>query len=169
MCKEEMINQSKKGWKTNRDDECKNILRILTMLEKAVIRLTRRTYHARRQYPEIFLQLEECLHRLRAWIHSYHVFFRCAVFQWLFAKKMNALCQLIAQLKEHCQPLGGNENGSGDKKKKKKANKKGKGTRCLQSHRELCRIIDGMVAHLESVIKTSEAPQGIIGKAFEQE
>jgi hypothetical protein len=168
MCKEEMRNQSGKGWKSHSDDVSKNMLRILTMLEKAVIRLTRRTYRARRQYPEIFFQIEEGLHRLRTWIQSYPVLVPCAVFQGLFAQKMNALAQLLAQLKEHCQPSGGKRNESGNEMKHKKGPKKGKGTRCLQSHRELCRAIDRMVEHLERKLTTSERPQGIIGKAFEK-
>jgi len=63
--------------------------------------LTRRTYHARRQYPEIFFQLEEGLERLRAWIQSYHFFFRFAVFQWLFAKKMQELLPTVATIDAH--------------------------------------------------------------------
>ncbi len=168
MCKEEMRNQSRKGGQTSNDDVSKNILRILTMLEKAVIRLTRRKYHARRQYPEIFFQIEEGLHRLRAWIQSYHALFPCAVFQWFVAQKLAALAQFIAQLKEHCLPSGGNEHGSGDEKKKAKGKKKGKGSRSVLSHRELCRAIDKMWAHLESVLKKSEVPRGIIGKALEK-
>jgi hypothetical protein len=168
MCKEEMRNQSGKGGKRNNDDVSQNILRILTMLGKAVIRLTRRTYRARRQYPKIFFQIEEGLHRLRTWIQSYPVLFRCAVFQWFVAQKLDALAQFIAQLKEHCLPSGGNEKGRGDENKKTKGKKRGKGSRRIQSHRELCRAIDTMWEHLERVLKKSEAPQGIIGKAFEK-
>ena len=168
MCKEEMRNQSKTGWNTNNDDMSQNMLRILTMLEKAVIRLTRRRYHARRQYPEIFFQIEEGLHRLRTWIQLYHVVFHCAVFQWFAAQKLDALGQFIAQVREHGLPSGGNKHGSGDGQKKTKGQKKGKGSRSVQSHRERCRAIDKMWEHLKSVLKKSESPRGIIGKAIEK-
>ena len=47
-----------------------NILRILSMLEKALNRAVRRKYYYRRQYPEIFFQIESTINSLRAWIHN---------------------------------------------------------------------------------------------------
>jgi len=168
MCKKNEKKQSKRSQKSNRDDISKNVLRILTMLEKALIRLLRRFYRARRQYPEFFFQLEKALHQLRAWIQSNRFFFRFRVFQELFGTKMQAVRELITRLTEYCASLIGHENGKDDDKKKKKGKRKGKGSRSHQEYKELCRAIAGMLAHLESFIETSEARQGIIGWAFEQ-
>jgi hypothetical protein len=51
-----------------------NIQRILSMLEKALNRAVRRKYYTRRQYPEIFFQIESTINSLRAWIQTYQVF-----------------------------------------------------------------------------------------------
>ena len=40
-----------------------NILRILSMLEKALNRAVRRKYYCRRQYPEIYFQIENTQYR----------------------------------------------------------------------------------------------------------
>jgi hypothetical protein len=51
-----------------------NILRILSMLEKALNRVARRNYHDRSQYPEVFFEIETSLNGVRAWIKNFKYF-----------------------------------------------------------------------------------------------
>lgn len=45
-----------------------NMLRIISMLEKAVDRLGRTNYHGRDQYPLALLELEAAINIVRSWI-----------------------------------------------------------------------------------------------------
>ena len=60
--------QNKLGGLKNKKLE--NILRTLTMLEKALDRLGRQNYHNRKQYPQLILEIEEWLNTLRCWIQD---------------------------------------------------------------------------------------------------
>ncbi len=51
-----------------------NMLRILSMLEKAVDRLGRKNYHGRDQYPAVLLELEAAINIVRSWIKDYKCF-----------------------------------------------------------------------------------------------
>ncbi len=50
--------------------EMNNMLRSLTMLKKALDRLGRLNYFHRKQYPAIFLEIEESIDAIQLWIRK---------------------------------------------------------------------------------------------------
>jgi hypothetical protein len=57
-----------------KDKEVDNVKRILTMLEKALERILRRSYYNRDQYPRIAFEIEEQMKVLRGWIQDYELY-----------------------------------------------------------------------------------------------
>lgn len=80
----------------NHHDVGANLLRTLTMFKKAVGRLVRRTYLARKDYPEVFVRIEETIAHLRAWIQEHRVFAGLPVFQVVLGEHVARLGELIA-------------------------------------------------------------------------
>ena len=89
------------------DNQINNILRILTMLEKALNRLVRRCYYGRSQYPQIVLDVEDMLAEFRAWIQDYKNFSCLAGFSLLSGLAIKNLEDLIEILVAECKPLRG--------------------------------------------------------------
>ena len=84
-----------------------NILRILSMLEKALNRAVRRKYYTRRQYPEIFFQIESTINSLRVWVQTYRSYCMLATFILLLEAYIKELEQEIEQLIGSTSPLPG--------------------------------------------------------------
>jgi hypothetical protein len=90
-----------------RNTKLENILRTLTMLEKALDRLGRQNYHDRKQYPPLILEIEECLNTLRCWIQEYKSYADLASFSIQLGIAIEKLGNLIAQLVKECKPSSG--------------------------------------------------------------
>ena len=84
-----------------------DILRILSMLEKAFDRLVRLNYHRRSQYPEIVLEIESALATLRSWINNYGIFSGTDAFNRAFGLWAETVGMLIADLITECSPVKG--------------------------------------------------------------
>lgn len=95
------------GSNSRNDNRIDNILRILTMLEKALNRLVRRCYYSRNQYPQIVLDVEDMLSELRAWIQGYKNFSFLAGFSLLSGLTIKNLADMIETLMVECKPLRG--------------------------------------------------------------
>jgi len=142
------------------------MLRRLTMLKKAVIRLVRRTYSSRSQYPECVLKFEQTCARLHAWLRTYAHFWSLPILQRLLAEFLQRLRQCFAEVLSLCSPEGGM---SGKKGKKRKKGKKGAGSRTKYTHRECCGRIEAMFRDLDGAIETSvTCGAGRVARAFEE-
>jgi hypothetical protein len=95
------------GSNSSNDNRIDNILRILTMLEKALNRLVRRCYYSRSQYPQIVLDVEDMLSELRAWVQGYKNFSFLAGFILLPGLTIKNLADMIEALMVECKPLRG--------------------------------------------------------------
>jgi hypothetical protein len=84
-----------------------NILRTLTMLEKALDRLVRHHYHSRNQYPPLILEIEQGLNTLRSWIQDYKTYANLPVFSLQLSVAIKSLGGFIAQLVKECKPSAG--------------------------------------------------------------
>jgi hypothetical protein len=154
MCQQQEQQQSKQRKTSNSDEPSQNILRVLSMLKKAVGRLVRRTYPARSRYPELFFDIEAAVKRLRGWIQEYRLFVGLPAFQVVLGEQLQALGELIAQLQERCRP-----SVKQDKRRK---------SRRYQGYGKLCRAITEMLAHLGGPGQFSELRRSIMGLALEQ-
>jgi hypothetical protein len=84
-----------------------NMLRTLTMLEKALDRLVRQNYNNRNQYPPLILEIEEGLDTLRSWIQDYKTYADLPVFSSQLAIAIKSLGDFIGQLIKECKPVAG--------------------------------------------------------------
>lgn len=114
-----------------------NILRILTMLEKAIERLLRQNYNQRCQYPAIVLEIEEAFNNLRAWIQDYKIFSCLGVFNSLLGITLKELGDMIGQLIAESKPVAG--------KKAIKKNKKNNSTEDFVNQLTVCWNIFGSI------------------------
>jgi hypothetical protein len=84
-----------------------DMLRTLTMLEKAFNRLVRHNYHSRNQYPPLVLEIEKGLDTLRSWIGDYKTYANLAAFHLQLSIAIKSLGDFIGQLIEGCKPVSG--------------------------------------------------------------
>ena len=78
--------------------EVENVLRILTMLEKALDRLGRLNYLERNQYPPIFLTVEETINKIKVWIREHRHFSSLKVLYQSLIEFLATLTQLVEEL-----------------------------------------------------------------------
>ncbi len=141
------------------------MLRRLTMLKKAVIRLVRRRYPTRHQYPECVRHFELTYARLHAWLWTYRHFWSSPIFQRLLAECLQTFQEQYTQVLALCAP----ETPTGTTSKKSKKDKKGKkgvGSRTRETHRQLCGRIETMFRDLEGAVETWEIAVGQVADAF---
>ena len=84
-----------------------DILRILSMLEKASDRLARLNYHRRSQYPAIVIEIESALTAFRSWVENYSIFSGTDAFNRAFGLWADTVGMLIADLITECTPTKG--------------------------------------------------------------
>ena len=116
------------------EDLLNNFLRCLTMLEKDLERLARENHHNRSQYPDIFLEIEEVILSVRAWIENYRLFSGFPVFQNILTMFIQCITNQITALMETIRPAKG-----------KRAVKKNYRTR---QRDKLCKAINSMINKL---------------------
>lgn len=135
-------------------DPLTNILRILSMLEKALNRVARNNYFSRAQYPEIFFEIEASLNTLRSWIEKYKVFCASPTFNSMLGMCLENLAQLIGQLIVTCSPVRG-------KKRIKK-------TRLIRQQERLFRSIAKMLESTEAYLSKLKSEETSMGIEFER-
>ena len=94
--------------------EVENVLRTLTMLEKALDRLGRSNYLERKQYPPIFLAVEETIHKIKLWIRENHHLSSLKGLYLSLSELLVSLADSVAELWDCCKPKSGkksNEEG----------------------------------------------------------
>ena len=136
------------------DNKSDNILRILTMLEKALNRLLRHNYYNRSQYPQLIQEIEEALNKLRSWIQDYKNFTCLCGFNLLLGLVIKDCGDMIAQLMAVCKPLPGKKQ-----MKKKHWN---------QEQIALCQSIDSMLEHIAKYLNKPINNDTLIAVALEK-
>ncbi|MDM8522757.1 hypothetical protein QUF80_05230 [Desulfococcaceae bacterium HSG8] len=112
-----------------------NFLCCLTMLEKTSERLARQNYYRPGQYPEIFIEIEQAVRTVRAWIEDHRIFSGFPIFRNLLSVFVESITDQIAILIETTHPAKG----------KKAA---GKSLRARQQEK-LYNSADSMIGHLK--------------------
>lgn len=90
--------------------DSENIGRTLTMLEKALDRLLRQSYHHPNQYPPIVLEIEVVLNNLRSWYKDYMIFDCHPGFISILGLTIKNLGQIISQLIVECKDSDGKQH-----------------------------------------------------------
>lgn len=85
----------------------KDIKRTLTMFEKALDRLARHCFYDPKQYPEVFLEIEESINTTRSLINDTEIFQSLQHFYLPLCGMIDEIGKLIYQLWEICKPKGG--------------------------------------------------------------
>jgi hypothetical protein len=134
------------------------MLRRLTMLKKAVIRLVRRIYTARKQYPECVRHFEHLCMRLHTWLRMYAHLWSQPVFQRLLLEFLQRLRQQYGLVRDLCAPETAPAATKGHSIKKGKKGKKGAGSRTRETYRDLCGRIEGMLRDLDGAVVERSAP-----------
>lgn len=114
-----------------------NILRTLTMLEKALERLLRQNYHQRCQYPPIVLEIEEAFNNLRAWIQDYKIYVCLRGYDLLLSVIIKELGDITGILITESKPVAG--------KKAIKKNKKNNSAGAFANQLTVCWNILGSI------------------------
>ena len=100
-------NNHKQNLENSDNETLDNILRVLTMLEKAIDRFIRQAYFNQNQYPEIITEIEDGLNTIRCWIQGYKLFADFPSFSMMLGLSINELGQMIVQLMGICKPVAG--------------------------------------------------------------
>jgi len=90
------------------------------MLEKALDRLARQCYYDRKQYPEIFFEIEKSIMKIRAWIKENEIFCNLKHFYEALGLFIEELGMMISQLWEICKPKSGKKGISKSLRNKEK-------------------------------------------------
>jgi len=147
MCRKPPSHSQKNSKNSKGQSPIEAMLRRLTLFKKAVIRLVRRRYSSRSQYPDMVLQFEQTCARLHAWLRAHAHFWSSPIFQRLLAEFLQTLRQGYEEVESLCSP----ETTTTGKKGKK--GKKGTGSRTHETYRELCGRIETMLRDLDMTVE----------------
>ncbi len=131
-----------------------NLKRSLTMLEKALDRLTRLNYFDPKQRPEIFCLIEDTIDKIRQWLKTYTIIDCLKKFYAPLSLFISDLGRLTSQLWDTCKPKPG-------KKKIKKSRK-------IQEQDKIMRSIGSMMKNIKEYLKNSKSNDSIFGIAFDE-
>ena len=131
--------------------EFDNVKRCLTMLAKALDRVARKNFYHRKQYPEIFFEIEEIINKIRTWIENHEIFKGSDEFYQSLVSFMAELTILINKFWEIWQPKPG-------KSREKKA-------RRIQGQNILFNSIHSMVENIIGFLKDIKSNDTLIGIA----
>jgi hypothetical protein len=146
---ENKINKADKVQVKNKE-VLENILRVLSMLEKAFDRLKRKNWHNPDQYPEFIFEVESLLIFTRKWIADFKAFSDTSTFISRIGVMAEKLGRLIANLISECEPVNG-------KKREKKSRSNQERSKILDTLSSMAKRIADMVESL----KPSENDIGI--------
>ncbi len=141
------MNEDRNGTKNR--EIITNILRNLSMLEKAFDRLKRKNWHNKNQYPDIIFEIETLLISIRSWINSHKAFYGVSAFIWLLGTGVDRIGGLIGNLVTDCNPEKG-------KRKEKKSRSERERTKILES---LFSMVNNMAERVE-LLKPSDMSVG---------
>lgn len=134
--------------------ELDNMLRTLTMLEKALDRLGRLNYFCRKQYPQEFLIIEETIHEMRIWINDNNIFHCVKILYLSLGEFIDTLAKLVDELWDKCKPKPG-------KKEVKKS-------RRIKEQKAIFKSITSMIENMCELIKEKSANDNIICIEFKK-
>ncbi len=134
---------------TDNREIIKNILRNLSMLEKAFDRLKRKNWYHENQYPEIIFKIDSLLIAIRAWINANWAFCNVSAFILLLGVGVERIGALIDELVIQCTPEKG-------KRKEKRSRSERERAKILDS---LSYMMQNMAERIES-LKPSDIPIG---------
>ena len=100
--------------------EVDNVLRTLTTLEKALDRLGRLNYLERKQYPQIFLAVEESLNEVKVWITENRLFSSLKMMYQPLIVFIKTLSDFICQLWDTFKPKNGKKHIDRTRKSKER-------------------------------------------------
>jgi len=128
-----------------------NVKRSLTMLAKALDRVARQNFYNRKQYPQIFFEIEAIIDKIRAWIANHEIFKGSDEFYQSLGSFMLELTCLINGLWEICEPKAG-------KRREKKA-------RRIREQNKLFNSIHSMVENIMENLKNCKSNDSLISMA----
>ncbi len=131
-----------------------NIKRTLTMLEKAIGRLARQCYYDRKQYPEIFFEIEKHINLIRSWLRDNELFASSEALYVSFGVVFESLGMMITQLWKTCKPKAG-----------KKGIKKSRRDREME---KIYQAITSMKGNISKHIESAKENFHTVGIALEQ-
>jgi hypothetical protein len=134
--------------------EEQNVLRTLTMLEKALDRLGRLNYLGRNQYPPIFLTVEETINKMKLWIRGNSHFSSVKVLYQSLSELLAKLTHLVAELWDSCKSKPG-----------KKAIKK---FRKILEKQSIFESIRTMISNIDKSVQSWRDSATTIGVAIEK-
>jgi hypothetical protein len=110
------------------------------MLEKALGRLARQCYYDRKQYPKIFLEIENYINLIRWWLRDNEIFASAKAFYVSLGLAFETLRMMISQLWKICKPKAG-----------KKGIKKSRRDREVEKiHQTSTSMMDNISRHIDS-------------------
>lgn len=134
--------------------EVENVLRTLTVLEKALDRLGRSNYFERKQYPPIFLAVEDTLNDIKLWIRKNRIFSSLKTLYLSLNGLIKTLADLVFQLWDTCKPKQG-------KKEVKKS-------RRILERQSIFKSINTMLLNIEKSISSWRHGDSAIAIGFEK-
>lgn len=147
----------KNSAKTEVDNEevIKNILRVLSMLEKALDRLKRKNWHPD-QYPNVVQELEAVLRFIRIWIQGRKSFSNTQVFIIVLGAGIDKVGCRIEELIMECEPVNGK--------------KREKNYHSIQEkeRRNISESISAMNKHMADLLDSLKTPDTDVGIEMER-
>ena len=128
-----------------------NVKRCLNMLAKALDRVARRNFFNRKQYPEIFFEIEEIINKIRTWIANHEIFKGSDEFYQSLGSFIVELTILINKFWEIWEPKPGK--------------RRGKKARRIQEQNKLFKSINSMVENIIGFLKDLKSYDSLIGIA----
>ena len=128
-----------------------NVKRCLTMLAKALDRVARKNFYNRKQYPEIFFEIEKIIIKIRTWLANHEIFKGSDEFYQSLGSFMVELTILINEFWKIWEPKPG-------KRREKKE-------RRIREQNKLFKSINSMVENIIGFLKDIKSNDTLIGIA----
>jgi len=130
------------------------VLIVLTMLEKALERKARQSYHHLSQYPAIYFEIQSALITLRTWIETYRGFCQAGTFNTTIALSLETIGNLVADFIMTSCPV--------------KGKKQGKQSRLVNEHERISRSINNMLEHIKTYLEQLKLTETTVGIEIEK-
>ncbi|PIP48438.1 MAG: hypothetical protein COX16_00995 [Deltaproteobacteria bacterium CG23_combo_of_CG06-09_8_20_14_all_51_20] len=134
--------------------EVDNVLRTLTTLEKALDRLGRLNYLERKQYPQIFLAVEESLNEVKVWITENRLFSSLKMMYQPLIVFIKTLSDFICQLWDTFKPKNGKKHIDRTRKSKER--------------QSIFKSINTMISNIDKSINSWKESKSIIAIELEK-
>jgi histone H3/H4 len=131
-----------------------NLLRTITMLEKALERKVRQCFLHPGQYPLIYFEIQSSLFILRSWVENYKVYCGTRTFHAVIAFSLENIAQLAAEFILTSRP----KNGAKPTSK----------SRLFKEHESISRSINNMIDCIRSYLEKLEPAETVPGIEIEK-